>query len=188
MHYGSPIGTDLHPLRGGGIGNIFSNIFRGLVPIAKSLFGIGKSLARTPGGQRILRTAQKSAVNAGLDIASDALSGENVIQSAKRNVGKVGKNLLRATKNEMSRVKTGNRSRRKRGGGCSHGLIGIGLSPAKKRRRSSSSRTTTKVKITSTKRRRRTKKITPRKRKVKKKRKKSIRKPRLSVNMLDYWR
>ena len=86
--------SELYHMRGSGIGGIFSSIFRTLVPIAKTIFGIGKRAASSPVGQQVLKAAKRSAVKAGLDIAQDALAGENVGKSIKKRAKQAGNQLL----------------------------------------------------------------------------------------------
>ena len=86
--------SELYHMRGSGIGGIFSTIFRTLVPIAKSLFGIGKKVAKSPVGQQVLRAAKRNAVKAGLDLAQDTLAGDNVAKSIKKRAKQAGTRML----------------------------------------------------------------------------------------------
>jgi len=63
-----------YEMRGSGIGSIFSNIFRKIVPFAKSLFGIGKKVVSSTTGQQVLKAAKRTAIDAGLNIAHDTLN------------------------------------------------------------------------------------------------------------------
>lgn len=86
--------SDLYHMRGSGIGGIFSSIVRMLVPFAKTLFGVGKRVAASPIGKQVLKSAKRSAVKAGLDLAQDTLAGENVGKSIKRRAKQAGKQML----------------------------------------------------------------------------------------------
>lgn len=73
-------------MQGGGIGSIFSNIFRGVVPFVGKLLGLGKRAAQGPVGRAVVKAARKTAMDAGLNLASDVLKGENVKASLKQNL------------------------------------------------------------------------------------------------------
>lgn len=81
-------------MRGSGIGSIFSSVFRTLIPIAKSIFGITKKAAASPIGQQVMRAAKRSAVKAGIDLAQDTLAGENVGKSIKKRARQAGRQVL----------------------------------------------------------------------------------------------
>lgn len=86
--------SELYHMRGSGIGGVFSSIFRTLVPIAKTIFGIGKRAASSAVGKQVLKAAKRSAVKAGLDLAQDTLAGENVGKSIKKRAKQAGNQLL----------------------------------------------------------------------------------------------
>lgn len=75
--------------RGAGLGSIFRRIFRAIMPYAKSA---GKSLLST-----------------GADIASDVVSGENLETAVKKNARKTAGNLLEAAAKKMRGGKLGKR-------------------------------------------------------------------------------
>lgn len=110
--------SEYYAMRGSGIGSIFSNIFRGLLPLAKKLFSVGKAAAQSPAGRKILKAAKKTALDTGLDIAHDTLEGENVKTVAKRKIKGVGKSFLSNVQKEM---KTGGKRKAPAvgGGACS---------------------------------------------------------------------
>jgi len=93
--------SDYHVMRGSGIGSIFSNIFRGLVPLAKNLFSVGKRAVMSKTGQQVMKAAKRTAMDAGLDIVNDVLDGENLKASAKKNLRRSGKTMLQNVKKEM---------------------------------------------------------------------------------------
>ena len=86
--------SDLLLMRGSGIGSFFSNVFRGLIPIAQKLFSVGKAAATSTTGRQILKVARKNAIDAGLGIANDALKGENLKQAAVKNLKRSGKKMF----------------------------------------------------------------------------------------------
>ena len=73
---------NLHLSRGSGIGSIFSSIFRGLVPLARNIFSVGKQFAKSDTGQKIIKAAKRTALDTGLDLAHDTLSGEKKLKQA----------------------------------------------------------------------------------------------------------
>ncbi len=90
--------------RGAGIGNLLGGLLRSFLPVAKS---IGKSV-----GRQALRT--------GVEVASDALSGENIGQSI-RNRGKAGANKL-LTKGVRKLENLQAKTKKRKTGQKGHGL------------------------------------------------------------------
>ena len=68
--------------RGSGVGSIFSSIFRGLIPLARGLFSVGKTIAKSDTGQKVLKAAKRTALDTGLDLAHDTLSGKKKFKEA----------------------------------------------------------------------------------------------------------
>ena len=111
--------SEYYVMRGSGIGSIFSNIFRGLIPLAKKLFTVGKTVAQSPAGRKILKAAKRTAMETGLDIAHDTLEGQNLNSVANKNLKRVGKTFLSNVKKEMKPKKKNKGARGiKRGGAC----------------------------------------------------------------------
>lgn len=83
-YYNQQVGGSLSAFRGStiqqgsGIGGVFSNLMRGMVPMLKR----GAKVA----GQQLLNT--------GLNIANDMIEGENFADAAKSNMKSGGKQLL----------------------------------------------------------------------------------------------
>lgn len=86
--------SDQYLMRGSGIGSIFSNIFRGIIPLASKAVNIGRKVISSPTGQKIMKAAKRTAIDAGLDIATDVLQGKNVKEAAKSNLKTVGTRFL----------------------------------------------------------------------------------------------
>lgn len=78
------------PSRGAGIGSIFSNVFRGVIPLVSRLF---KTVSKTPVGKSLLKKAKKTGLKAGINVVSDTLRGENVLKSAKKHSKSAAKEL-----------------------------------------------------------------------------------------------
>lgn len=98
-------------MRGSGIGSIFSNIFKAIIPLATKAVNIGRKAATSSTGQKILKAAKRTAVDAGLDIANDVLKGENVKTSAKKNLKSVGSRFVDNAAKEFS---TGGKKKKKK--------------------------------------------------------------------------
>ncbi len=75
-----------YAMRGGGVGSVFTNIFNKLYPITKAFIEKAKDLANTELGQRVSYAAKRTAVDAGLDMANDALSGTPIKSAVKKNL------------------------------------------------------------------------------------------------------
>ena len=84
--------------RGNGLGSIFSGFMRYVMPAAKFF---GKKIISSPITKNIVNTAKKSAIQAGLSTVQDIMSGENVGQSLKRNLSRVGDDVLETASKEL---------------------------------------------------------------------------------------
>lgn len=80
--------------RGAGIGSFFSSIYRAVVPVLRAIGVVGAKAVKGPVGQAVVKKAKRSAMQAGLNIAEDAINGENILQSAKTNVKKAGGDVI----------------------------------------------------------------------------------------------
>lgn len=83
--------------RGRGIGSLLSSFFRTVLPIVKS---IGSSIIKSPITKEVLTVAKNSAIDAGLNIAADVLSGENVASSVREKANKVSKKVATALRSK----------------------------------------------------------------------------------------
>ena len=120
-------------MRGSGVGAIFSSIFRHLIPLTKSAVSVGKKVLNTKTGDRVLKAVKGPAMQAGLDIAKDALEGENVLKSIGKHSKKAGKEAVR---NVLSGKGCNRGKALKRGGKSS----GHSAPPAKKKRKKRSNK------------------------------------------------
>jgi hypothetical protein len=84
--------------RGRGFGSILSSFFRTVLPVVKS---IGSSIIKSPITKQVLSTARNSAIDAGLNIAADALSGENVGDSLQKHAGTVAQNIAQTVRDPI---------------------------------------------------------------------------------------
>jgi hypothetical protein len=73
--------------RGSGIGSIFSNIFKKLIPLGAKLFNIGRKAAKSTVGQHVIKAAKRTALQSGLDLANDVLDGKSLKSSLKSRLG-----------------------------------------------------------------------------------------------------
>ena len=97
---------------------MFAPIFRALIPIAKSAFGLGKEIITHPTGQKLLQQAKRTAIDAGLEIVHDALSGKKVkeamqVKPKTRKVKTTKKTKVKKRK-KVKRVKKRNYKTRKK--------------------------------------------------------------------------
>ena len=80
--------------RGAGIGSLFSGIFRGLMPVAKSAIkSIGK-VAKSEAVKSAGRTLKKQATKAAVETALDALEGRPVGTRAKNRLKDATRSIL----------------------------------------------------------------------------------------------
>ena len=70
--------------RGRGVGRIFSKVSQKLKPLNPWI----KELLNSSAGKRLKQKALESALKTGADIISDAVTGQNIADSIKRNVRK----------------------------------------------------------------------------------------------------
>ena len=71
--------------RGKGLGSLLSSLFRKVVPAITS---IGKSIIKSPVAKNVLSAAKDAAIDAGLNLASDVVSGKNLKSSLNENIGR----------------------------------------------------------------------------------------------------
>ena len=69
--------------RGRGIGSTLSAVFKDVVPVVKVM---GQKIADSPITQQVVKTAKRSAREAGLNIATDVLEGRDFEESLSQNV------------------------------------------------------------------------------------------------------
>lgn len=96
--------SDLYRRRGAGIGSIFSSIYSTVVPLIKSALRIGSRVVKSPVGRSVVNSAKKTAMKAGLNVVNDALRGENVVQSTKRELKKAKGVLARNVARKVLRA------------------------------------------------------------------------------------
>lgn len=89
-----------YDMRGAGIGDIFTNILRPLIPMAwKGIKSIGRALVGSPITKNVAKEAKRSAMQAGLNVVGDVLQGKNVKKAFKERgkaaVGEVGESVVK---------------------------------------------------------------------------------------------
>lgn len=98
--------------RGRGLGNIFASFFRAVLPAMKN---VGKSVLKSSLTKDVLKTAREGALNAGINLMADTITGDNVVDNLKRNVAitrqEVG-NKVRTYANKNNRSKIGVKKKR----------------------------------------------------------------------------
>lgn len=85
--------------RGRGIGGTLSSMFKRVIPAMQVL---GRNFLASPITQQVLNTAKRSALQAGLDVTTDALEGKDMGESLSKHVttakNAVSNSLLTALK------------------------------------------------------------------------------------------
>ena len=76
--------------QGAGIGSLFSGIFRGLMPVAKSAIKTIGKVAKS----NVVKSAGRTLKNAAVETALDALDGKPVGQRAKQQLKTATRNIL----------------------------------------------------------------------------------------------
>lgn len=93
-------------LRGAGLGAIFTNVFRGVFPLLKGIFRVGKSVAKSKIGKSVLNRAKKTGLKAGINVVGDTLQGKNVLKAAKSRtkeaVGELSKGIAKTAAKALS--------------------------------------------------------------------------------------
>jgi hypothetical protein len=103
--------------RGRGFGSTLSSMFKGVIP-ALQLFG--EKVMTSPITQNILKTAKRSALEAGLNVARDTLGGKNLKESLSENVTTAKKAVTESLLSALDKAKVSN--------------VGLEKKPVKKRR------------------------------------------------------
>ena len=80
-----------------GVGKLIRIIVRKMTPILKEVGKVGKKVITSRTAHDLLNEATIAVLDAGVRVADNALAGENVIKSAKENVGEIGKRMLSKT-------------------------------------------------------------------------------------------
>lgn len=98
---------------GKGLGNFLGTAYKTVAPHIKT---VGEKVISSPVVQDVLTTAKKSAVDAGLQLAADALKGRNKNLGAK--LGRAKQQIADTIENSMSTSKTRKRkaASKRRGG------------------------------------------------------------------------
>jgi hypothetical protein len=88
--------------RGGGLGNIFGSLFKSVIPV---LSRVGKSILRSPTAQSVLKSAKDAAIQGGVNLAVDALRGNDVIDGVQQSVKNARNSIADAIADNMSTKK-----------------------------------------------------------------------------------
>lgn len=88
--------SDLYVMRGSGVGSIFSNVFRKLIPLGVRFLksDVGQNIIRAIKPEKVIKAAKRTAIDAGLDFAHDVLKGENVGKTLKKEFKKLGPDFI----------------------------------------------------------------------------------------------
>lgn len=93
--------------RGRGIGSTLRAMFKGVVPVMQVM---GQKLMASPITKRILKTAKQSAIEAGVNVATDTLGGKNVGKSLAENVTTASKAVTDSLVSALKKVKANSNS------------------------------------------------------------------------------
>jgi hypothetical protein len=88
--------------RGRGIGSSLTAMFKGAIPALK-LFG--EKIIQSPVTKEIVKTAKRSALDAGLNVASDLLKGKKIKQSVSENVDTAKKAVTNSLVTALEKAK-----------------------------------------------------------------------------------
>lgn len=119
---------DVYRMRGAGVGSIFSTLYSTVKPLITKALTKGVKASKGSTARGIMKDAKKTAMEAGLNVVSDALSGKNIGDSTKRELknakkimlSKAGGRILDSAK-KRARAATQSRQKKARGAGLSKG-------------------------------------------------------------------
>ncbi len=109
--------SGLHWQRGSGIGSLFSGIFRGLMPVAKSTIKTIGRVAKSAPIKSVGKALKKEATRAAVETAIEALEGQPVGRKAKQRLKSATRGILlnaarQADNNNDYRTQNSNRKRK----------------------------------------------------------------------------
>ena len=109
--------SGLHWQRGSGIGSLFSGIFRGLMPVAKSTIKTIGRVAKSAPIKSVGKALKKEATRAAVETAIEALEGQPVGRKAKQRLKSATRGILlnaarQADSNDDYRTQNLNRKRK----------------------------------------------------------------------------
>ena len=109
--------SGLHWQRGSGIGSLFSGIFRGLMPVAKSTIKTIGRVAKSAPIKSVGKALKKEATRAAVETAIEALEGQPVGRKAKQRLKSATRGILlnaarQADNNDDYRTQNSNRKRK----------------------------------------------------------------------------
>ena len=103
--------------RGSGIGSLFSGIFRGLMPVAKSTIKTIGRVAKSAPIKSVGKALKKEATRAAVETAIEALEGQPVGRKAKQRLKSATRGILlnaarQADSNDDYRTQNSNKKRK----------------------------------------------------------------------------
>ena len=109
--------SGLYWQRGSGIGSLFSGIFRGLMPVAKSTIKTIGRVAKSAPIKSVGKALKKEATRAAVETAIEALEGQPVGRKAKQRLKSATRGILlnaarQADNNNDYRTQNSNRKRK----------------------------------------------------------------------------
>ena len=88
--------------RGEGIGSTLTSMFKGVYP---ALQAMGQKLMNSSITQKVLKTAKRSAVDAGLNVAKDVLKGKKIGESLSENISAAKKAVTDSLVSALDKAK-----------------------------------------------------------------------------------
>jgi hypothetical protein len=88
--------------RGRGIGSTLSAVFKDVVPAVKVM---GQKVVDSPITQKVVKTAKRSALEAGLNVATDVLEGRDFEESLSQNVSTAKRAVKDSLKQALNEAK-----------------------------------------------------------------------------------
>jgi hypothetical protein len=89
---------------GRGLGTILSSIFRTIAPYAKTLLNVGKRIFSSRPAQAIVKSAQQSALQSGLNVVDDVIKGKNVKRSLKEHAQSLAQDVGSSAVSEVKKL------------------------------------------------------------------------------------
>lgn len=121
---------DVPRMRGAGVGSFFTNVFTELLPLGQKAAAATKKALQSDLGKAVVDAAKRKAVETGINVAEEALRGQNVKAAAASQIKRAGKELVEETVDMAKKRK--HRGGGKGGKGGKKGKHGGGGSKARK--------------------------------------------------------
>lgn len=102
---------------GRGIGSILSVFWNAIAPFAKQLFKWGRKALSSGTAKEIGKNVASTALEKGVSAVTDAMSGEPIRDTVKKNLKEAGSDILASGITEVSKLSRKNKRKNKRKNG-----------------------------------------------------------------------